>query len=69
MPRPRYVRHRTFEQARHSRRFKSWLDEQATRLGMTAEELFNNLLVGEGLSFEQIEARQPEPEPDPEPEE
>lgn len=51
--RPRYVRHRSFERLRHSRRFMAWLTEQGTRLGKTAEEVFNLLLAGG--TFESVE--------------
>ena len=61
--RPRYVRHRIYDRTRHSKHFLSWLDAQATRLLIEPDELFNDLLVAQGLSFEQVEAM-----PDGEPE-
>lgn len=56
MARPRYVRHRTYDRLRHSEQFLKWLDEQAERLLMTAQEVFEDLLVAQGLSYEQVEA-------------
>ena len=56
MARPRYVRHRTYDRLRHSERFLKWLDEQAERLLMTAQEVFEDLLVAQGLSYEQVKA-------------
>lgn len=54
MARPRYVRHRKFNRLRHSRRFLRWLDEQADRLQVTAEDVFN-LMVANRLSYENVE--------------
>ena len=51
--RPRYVRHRDYDRLRHSKRFKGWLEAQATRLGKTAEEVFDMLKDGE--TFETIQ--------------
>lgn len=61
----RHLRHRNYDRTRHSQRFNEWLDEQATRLGITAEEVFD--LLKEGMSAVEVE-QEPEPEPDPEPE-
>lgn len=55
MSRPRYVRHRSFDRLRHSRKFLAWLDEQADRLTLTAQFIFEQLLVAMGLTFEQVE--------------
>lgn len=68
MARPRYVRHRVYDRLRHSARFLKWLDGQAARLEMTSQEVFEELLVDQGLTYEQVEGLPaPEPEPDPEP--
>ena len=56
MARPRYVRHRTYDRLRHSEQFLKWLDQQAERLLMTAQEVFEDLLVAQGFSYEQVEA-------------
>lgn len=55
MARHRYIRHRKFNRIRHSRRLLKWLDEQATRLSVTEETLFN-LMVGNRFSFEAVES-------------
>lgn len=55
MARPRYIRHRKFNRIRHSRRLLKWLDEQATRLSVTEEALFN-LMVGNRFSFQAVES-------------
>lgn len=62
MARPRYVRHRVYDRLRHSEQFLKWLDAQAERLSMTAKEVFEDLLVAQNLTFEQVEAMEPEPE-------
>ena len=54
MARPRYVRHRKFIRLRHSRRFLKWLDEQADRLEVEPEDVFN-LMVASHLSYEKVE--------------
>lgn len=56
MARPRYVRYRTFNRLQHSTQFLKWLDEQADRLEVTAEYVFTDLLVAQGMTFEQVEA-------------
>ena len=43
MVRPRHVEHRSFERLRHSTRFLAWLSDQATRLSITEEEVFELL--------------------------
>lgn len=43
MVRPRHVEHRSFERLRHSTRFLAWLGEQATRLDISEEEVFELL--------------------------
>lgn len=55
MARPRYIRHRKFNRIRHSRRLLKWLEEQATRLSVTEEALFN-LMVGNRFSFQAVES-------------
>ena len=49
--RPRYVRHRDYDRLRHSTRFLAWLDEQASRLGISAEAVFDLL---KQFSFERF---------------
>ena len=61
--RPRHVSHRSLDRLRHSDRFKSWIAEQATRLDVTEEELFETLKT---FTFEQINNMEPEEEPEPE---
>lgn len=51
----RQVRHRKFDGLRHSRKFLSWLGTQAAKIGITAKQVFDTLLVGQGLSAEQVE--------------
>lgn len=51
MVRPRHVEHRSFERLRHSTRFLAWLKEQATRLGITEEAVFDLL---KSFSYEQF---------------
>lgn len=62
--RPRNVRHREYEKLRHSHHLEKWLDDQASRLGITAKEVFDTLLGSQGLTYEQVENL-----PDAEPEE
>lgn len=51
----RYVRHRTFEALRHSRKFLSWLTRQAVKLGMTSKQVFDEYLVKQGMSSVEVE--------------
>lgn len=60
----RYLRYRVFGRLRYSRKFKAWLDAQASRLDITSEEVFN-LLKG-GMTTAQVEQKEPEPEIEPE---
>lgn len=55
MPRPRFVRHRTFDRLQHSTRFLDWLDAQAERIDTTAQIVFEELLVALKMTFEQVE--------------
>lgn len=43
IPRTDYLRYRSLSRMRHSSRFKSWLSEQAERLGMSDEDLFEKM--------------------------
>lgn len=52
----RYVRLRTFDRLRHSSHFMKWLEEQGTRLNMTAQQIFETLLVGQGMSSRQVQS-------------
>lgn len=54
--RARYVRYRNYLQLRHSTRFRKWLDEQATRLEMTPQRVFEELMIQGGMSAAQVEA-------------
>lgn len=63
--RARYVRYRHFLKLRYSTHFKRWLEEQGTRLGITGQEVFDNLLIAQSMSAQQVEAI-PTPEPEPE---
>lgn len=54
-PYPRYVRHRQFDRLRQSRKFLDWLDGQAARLSLTAQVIFEEFLVGQGLTVIQVE--------------
>ena len=56
--RPRYVRHRVLPRVRHSERFLQWLNAQALRLEITAQEIFALLLAGN--SYLNVEAMEPE---------
>ena len=56
MARPRYVRHRVYDRLRHSEQFLKWLDCQAERLLMEPQEVFEDLLIAQELSYEQVEA-------------
>lgn len=51
-PHLRYVRHRRYDRLRHSTRFKAFLAEQADRLGVTPEDVFE--LMKAGATAEQI---------------
>lgn len=51
---PRYVRKRTKERLRHSTNFLNWLEQVGARLGIGADEVFNDLLVAQGMTYEQI---------------
>lgn len=67
IPYIRYLRNSILERVRHSTRFKEWLNEQATRLDKTQDEVYN-MLKG-GMSAKQISnLPNPEPEPEPDPE-
>ena len=59
--RARYVRHRHFNRIRHSTAFKGFLAEQADRLSMTEEEVFD--LMKAGASADDIRNTAPEPQP------
>lgn len=59
----RYVRHRAYRRLRHSNYTQVWLDEQATRLGMTSQELWEDLLVEQKMTAVQVEAIPTPPEP------
>lgn len=50
----RYIRHRTLDRLRHSKRFKAFLREQSVRMSMPEEYIF--LLLKRGYSSEQIKA-------------
>lgn len=50
----RYLRHRRFERVRHSTHFRTFLEEQATRLTITAEQVFNELMVKLGYTATDI---------------
>ena len=65
IPYIRYLRKSILERVRHATRFTEWLNEQATRLGKTQDEVYN-MLKG-GMSAKQI-SNLPNPEPEPEPE-
>lgn len=52
------LRYRQSDRVRHGDNLLSWLGAQATRLGVTAKEVFD-LLRG-GNSAEQVEATEPE---------
>lgn len=54
--RARYVRYRNYIQLRHSTRFRKWLDEQATRLDMPTQRVFDKLMIKDGMSAAQVEA-------------
>ena len=49
--RPRHVRHREYERLRHSTRFVAWLNDQAVRLGITQDQVFELL---KQFSFERF---------------
>lgn len=55
--RARYVRHRKLHRLRRSKRLKTWLASQATRLGILEAEVFGRLL--DGLTYIQIEQQLP----------
>lgn len=59
-PHMRHVRHRSFDRLRHSRRFRQFLEEQGERLFMSPEDVFNDLMKAQGLTAEQVAAREPE---------
>lgn len=63
MVRPRFVRHRLFEQIRHANRLIAWLGQQATRLGITSEEVFNELKSGK--TYKEVENTDPQPSGQP----
>lgn len=50
------VRYRRFSRVRHSRRFLHWLDAQADRFDVTAQQVFETLLVFLGMSDKDVEA-------------
>lgn len=50
----RYLRNRHYARLRYSRRFKQWLSDQASRLKLTEEELFNKI-KNERLTSSQVE--------------
>lgn len=58
----RHLRHRNLERLRYSTNFLTWLNEQATRLEQTVDEIFTALK--NGATSEEIEAT-PTPEPAP----
>lgn len=64
--RARYIRFRSFLKLRYSRHFRQWLEAQGDRLGITAQEVFEDLMVGQGMSAQQVEAM-PTPEEPEEP--
>lgn len=61
----RYVRHRNFNRLRNSKRTLAFLNEQAARLSMTPEQVWNDLMKAQGLTAAQVAALTPEPEPEP----
>lgn len=54
--RARYVRYRNYIQLRRSPRFRKWLLEQATRLDMPTQRLFEKWMIKHGMSAAQVEA-------------
>lgn len=48
------INHRHFERLRYSSRFRKWLAQQATRLGITSKQVFDNLLKAQGLTMGQV---------------
>lgn len=59
--RARYVRHRHFNRIRHSTAFKGFLAEQATRLGMEEEAVFD--LMKQGYTADDIRNLSEDPTP------
>lgn len=57
--RTEYLRYRSLSRMRHSSRFKSWLTEQADRLGLDDEELFSKM-KDERLSASDVEQLAPD---------
>ncbi len=60
--RARYVRHRTLPRIRYSRHFKAWLQAQATRTGLTTNQIFGYLTSG--YTAQQVESLVPDAEPE-----
>lgn len=55
MVRPRFVRYRKFNRLQHSANFLKWLDAVADGLNTTAKFVFEVLLVGHKMTFEQVQ--------------
>lgn len=55
MVRPRFVRYRKFNRLQHSANFLKWLDAVADSLNTTAKFVFEVLLVGRKMTFEQVQ--------------
>lgn len=53
--RPRHVFYRVYRRLRNSRRFQAWLEKQGQLYGVTPEDVFEEFLKTQGLTFEQVE--------------
>lgn len=52
----RYVRRRKFDHVRNSTGLITWLTKQAARLGLTAKEVFQELMVKNSMSFKEVQS-------------
>jgi len=54
IPHLRHVRHRKYDRLRHSTHFLEFLTQQGERLSMTPEAVFEDLMVTQGFTADQI---------------